>query len=217
MWAALGIAIMAVIMRVDYRVWRQPALIWAALGFAGTGAGRRPVQRAHQRHPPLVRHRRLRDPAVGGRQARRDLLHGGAARAAHEPGGRPARDAGAPGHRRGRDDRPDPARAGLRHLGVPGRHRGPHAVCRRVEPALRRRGGRHGPAGGCGAHRDLALSAEADPLVHVARGRPARRGVPAAAVADCRRQRRRVGPRADGRACRSCSTCPNRTPTSSTR
>ena len=34
MWAALGIAIMAVIMRVDYRVWRQPALIWAALGFA---------------------------------------------------------------------------------------------------------------------------------------------------------------------------------------
>jgi cell division protein FtsW len=35
MWAALGIAIMAVVMRVDYRVWRQPALIWAALGFAG--------------------------------------------------------------------------------------------------------------------------------------------------------------------------------------
>ena len=34
MWAALGIALMTVVMRVDYRVWRQPALIWAGLGFA---------------------------------------------------------------------------------------------------------------------------------------------------------------------------------------
>jgi cell division protein FtsW len=34
MWAVLGIAIMTVIMRVDYRVWRQPALVWVALGFA---------------------------------------------------------------------------------------------------------------------------------------------------------------------------------------
>ena len=34
MWAALGIALMSVVMRVDYRVWRQPVLIWAALGFA---------------------------------------------------------------------------------------------------------------------------------------------------------------------------------------
>ena len=34
MWAALGIALMSVVMRVDYRVWRQPALIWSALVFA---------------------------------------------------------------------------------------------------------------------------------------------------------------------------------------
>ncbi len=34
MWAALGIALMSVVMRVDYRIWRQPALIWAGLGFA---------------------------------------------------------------------------------------------------------------------------------------------------------------------------------------
>ena len=34
MWAALGIALMSVVMRVDYRVWRQPVLIWAGLGFA---------------------------------------------------------------------------------------------------------------------------------------------------------------------------------------
>jgi cell division protein FtsW len=34
MWAALGVAIMAIVMRVDYRVWRQPMLIWTGLGFA---------------------------------------------------------------------------------------------------------------------------------------------------------------------------------------
>ncbi len=34
MWATLGIAIMSIVMRVDYRVWRQPMLIWTALGFA---------------------------------------------------------------------------------------------------------------------------------------------------------------------------------------
>ncbi len=34
MWAALGVALMAVIMRVDYRVWRQPVIIWAVLGCA---------------------------------------------------------------------------------------------------------------------------------------------------------------------------------------
>jgi cell division protein FtsW len=34
MWAALGIALMSLVMRVDYRVWRQPAFIWAALGIA---------------------------------------------------------------------------------------------------------------------------------------------------------------------------------------
>ncbi len=34
MWAALGIAIMSIVMRVDYRVWRQPMLIWTAIGFA---------------------------------------------------------------------------------------------------------------------------------------------------------------------------------------
>ena len=34
LWAALGVALMAVVMRVDYRVWRQPTLLWAGLGFA---------------------------------------------------------------------------------------------------------------------------------------------------------------------------------------
>jgi cell division protein FtsW len=34
MWAALGIALMSLVMRVDYRVWRQPAFIWAGLAVA---------------------------------------------------------------------------------------------------------------------------------------------------------------------------------------
>jgi cell division protein FtsW len=33
MWALLGLAGLTVVMRVDYRVWRQPALIWTTLGF----------------------------------------------------------------------------------------------------------------------------------------------------------------------------------------
>ena len=34
MWAALGIALMSLVMRVDYRVWRQPVFIWAGLAVA---------------------------------------------------------------------------------------------------------------------------------------------------------------------------------------
>jgi cell division protein FtsW len=32
LWVALGIAMLGVVMRVDYRTWRQPALIWTSLG-----------------------------------------------------------------------------------------------------------------------------------------------------------------------------------------
>ncbi len=32
MWASLGLALLGVVMRVDYRTWKQPALIWSALG-----------------------------------------------------------------------------------------------------------------------------------------------------------------------------------------
>jgi cell division protein FtsW len=31
MWAALGLAMLGVVMRVDYRTWKQPLLIWSAL------------------------------------------------------------------------------------------------------------------------------------------------------------------------------------------
>ena len=140
----------------------------------GRGAGGGAVQRADQRDPPLVRHRRVRHPAVGDRQAGRHLFHGGAARAAHAPGQRPARDPGAAGRRHRRDDGPDPARAGLRHLGMPGGHRRPDAVFGGPEPALRRGDRSHRRAGGDGPHRHLALQAQAHPLVPLARGRTRR-------------------------------------------
>ena len=31
-WAVLGLIVLGVSMRIDYRIYRQPALIWAALG-----------------------------------------------------------------------------------------------------------------------------------------------------------------------------------------
>jgi cell division protein FtsW len=35
MWSALGLALLGVVMRVDYRTWKQPVLIWSALGMVG--------------------------------------------------------------------------------------------------------------------------------------------------------------------------------------
>jgi cell division protein FtsW len=35
MWAALGLAMLGVVMRVDYRTWKQPTLIWSSLAAVG--------------------------------------------------------------------------------------------------------------------------------------------------------------------------------------
>ncbi len=37
MWAALGVAVLGVVMRVDYRTYRQPAFIWTSLIVVGVG------------------------------------------------------------------------------------------------------------------------------------------------------------------------------------
>jgi len=37
MWAALGMAVVGVVMRVDYRHYREPAFIWSCLGVVGLG------------------------------------------------------------------------------------------------------------------------------------------------------------------------------------
>jgi cell division protein FtsW len=35
MWVALGLALLGIVMRVDYRTWKQPLLIWSALATVG--------------------------------------------------------------------------------------------------------------------------------------------------------------------------------------
>src|SRR4029450_12836835 len=35
MWALLGLAILAVVMRIDYRTYREPVFIWTCLGVVG--------------------------------------------------------------------------------------------------------------------------------------------------------------------------------------
>src|SRR5437660_378180 len=37
MWAVLGIAVLGMVMRVDYRTYRQPAFIWSCLGVVAIG------------------------------------------------------------------------------------------------------------------------------------------------------------------------------------
>ena len=37
MWAALGLAVLGIVMRVDYRHYRRPVLIWSTLGLAALG------------------------------------------------------------------------------------------------------------------------------------------------------------------------------------
>ncbi len=37
MWAALGIAVLGIVMRIDYRTYRQPVFIWSCLGLVAAG------------------------------------------------------------------------------------------------------------------------------------------------------------------------------------
>src|SRR5215831_12756629 len=37
MWAALGIAVLSIVMRLDYRTYREPAFIWTCLAVVGAG------------------------------------------------------------------------------------------------------------------------------------------------------------------------------------
>ena len=70
MWVAVGVALLSLVMRVDYRTYRNERLIWTLLARRGGAAGRGAVLAAGQRHPALVRAGRLRHPAVGAGEAR---------------------------------------------------------------------------------------------------------------------------------------------------
>src|SRR6184192_231903 len=56
MWAVLGMAVPALVMRLDYRHYRQPAFIWSCLHrVARTGRG--PLQPPGEQRAPVARHR----------------------------------------------------------------------------------------------------------------------------------------------------------------
>ena len=76
MWALLGLAVLSIVMRVDYRTYRNEQVVWAALGLVGGAARRGALLAADQRLAPLVRRRRLRRAAVGAGQGGGRPLHG---------------------------------------------------------------------------------------------------------------------------------------------
>ena len=104
--------------------------------------------------------------------------------------------------------------AGLRCGDRAGGNRSGRAVSRRREAASLLRAGRVGRGRHVGDRRDLGLSIEATHRVHGPVGRSVQLGLPADAIADRHRPRRTVRRRASARACRNCSICPKRTPTS---
>ena len=71
LWAVLGLGVLAVSMRIDYRTYRNEAFIWALLGAVGVLLVAVLFSRADQRRAPLVRRRRPRHPAVRAREDRR--------------------------------------------------------------------------------------------------------------------------------------------------
>ena len=69
MWAALGLAVLGIVMRIDYRTYREPVFIWSCLGVVTVALVAvlfsPPVNSA-----PVVRDRRHRHPAVRAGQTR---------------------------------------------------------------------------------------------------------------------------------------------------
>ena len=88
-WVVVGFLLMAVTMRIHYRGYQQPFVIWSGLGIVAVVAGPGAVDRAgDQRQPALVPDWRRRHPAVGAGQAGGGDLHRRPAGAAHGAGQR---------------------------------------------------------------------------------------------------------------------------------
>ena len=114
-WALLGLVFVPIVMRIDYRNYRQPAVIWTMLGVVAVGAGGGAVRAAGERRVALAAARPARRAAIRARQDRHHLLHGGAARTADGSDRRDRLLAAADRDHRRRDRRADPARAGSWH------------------------------------------------------------------------------------------------------
>ncbi len=81
-WALLGLLLVPIVMRIDYRNYRQPAFIWTVRRDRRRRPGGGAVRPARERRQPLARHRSARHPALGAGEDCRHLLHRGAARTA---------------------------------------------------------------------------------------------------------------------------------------
>src|ERR1700750_1667330 len=92
MWAVLGIAMLTLVMRIDYRHYRQPTFIWCGLAFVAFALlcvyFRPPVNGARPwfgAGGARVRRRRDRRAAIRTREAGGHLLHRRAARTTDAP------------------------------------------------------------------------------------------------------------------------------------
>ena len=69
-WVVVGALLMGVTMRIHYRAYQQPFVIWSGLGIVAVSLRADSADRAgDQRQQALVPHRRHRHPAVGAGQA----------------------------------------------------------------------------------------------------------------------------------------------------
>ena len=156
-FALLGLFFMQLVMRIDYRTYRQPVVIWTGLVLVGLALVAvlfgRPINGATR----WLEYRAARRAAVGARQDRGHHLHRRAARAAHGAHRRAGADAAAD-RRRDRSDRPaDPRGAGPRHGRRHRRDRVGHDLRGRHQLSLHRAAGGAGASGALPPARDVRV------------------------------------------------------------
>ena len=75
LWAVLGLAVLSIVMRVDYRTYKNDQVVWVALAVVAALLDRRALRPADQRVAALVRHRRVRRAALGAGQGGGGVVH----------------------------------------------------------------------------------------------------------------------------------------------
>ncbi len=154
-WVLIGLSLVPIVMRIDYRSYRQPIVIWTGLVVAVVALVGVLLFRRGQRREPLAARRTARRPALRTGEARDHPVHGRAARTAHGPHRRRVLRAAAdwPRHRHRR--RAHPLGAGPRHRGIGAGHRERDDLRGRYQLQVRR-GDRARRRAGAVARRDSA-------------------------------------------------------------
>ncbi len=67
-WVLIGLSLVPIVMRIDYRCYRQPVVIWTGLGGGRGRARRRALRAPGERRQPLAARRSARRPALGARE-----------------------------------------------------------------------------------------------------------------------------------------------------